>query len=82
MSITSNYYEVITTSLLRIIVDLLHITGLLLLHYCLITTYDLFITASLLLTDYHGITTALLRHNYVITTQLLQLTVSLLHGPF
>ena len=70
-----DYYQVINTSLLRIIVDLLCITCLLLRHYCMITTKDLVITASLLRTYYHFITTRLLRHYYTITTILLQLTV-------
>ncbi len=71
---------IITTSLLSIIVYLQHITWILLLYYCFITTTDLFITASLLHTYYFFIITAELPHYYLIITQLLQLPVSLLYG--
>ena len=60
---------------------LLHIMFLLLPYYCLITAKGLFITSSLLHTDYYFIMFLLLQYYYLITTKLLQLTVSLLHGP-
>ncbi len=75
MYIASNYYKIITTSLLSIIAMLVHIPLQLLQYYQLITISALFITASLISTDYYLIIMHYyypICHNYYsITTQLL-----------
>ena len=69
-SLSHHYSVLLPCSLLRIIAMLLHITFLLSLYYCVITTNGLFITASLLRT-YFQFSTWLCLHYYTITTNLI-----------
>ena len=71
MSITSNYYKIITTSLLSIIAMVLHISLVLLRHYCCIT--NMYVHYLKLLQDHYYIITLYYCHGtayyYLITTK-------------